>query len=148
VHDVHDDITQAAIAHPTREMVARALEHVQSKEIGTEYFHDTLVDNNPSSYHFQQTIHVRNVAGSRNADNGMLSWNGIGGIFGPGAVLGPEDNREPVQLHAKRLPSGASKWHEDENLDTERVLTTGTSFSDGLNLPGDTKDLAQQVRRE
>jgi hypothetical protein len=81
-HDVAVEIKRAAVEEPTRQTVARALEHVQAKEIQTEMFHDSLVDNNAHSWHYQQRIHVPNVPGSQNNNGGAMSYNGIGGIFG------------------------------------------------------------------
>ena len=132
-HDVMKDVDLANIERPTRVMIARALQHVESKEIQTEYFHDTLADNDPHSWRYQEHIRVHNVPGSRAADNSMLAYNGVGGIFGPGAMLGPADPREEIPLRAIKKGSAGSdtlSWTDKEVLDTERVLKAGTSFTD------------------
>lgn len=72
---IKDEIKQAALQNPNRDIISKALEHIQSNEVGTEYFHDTLVDNNKGSYHYQQPIAVKNVVGARNS-GGLFSWNG------------------------------------------------------------------------
>ena len=135
-HDVMNDIDLANIENPTKIMIARALEHIQSKEIHSEYFHDTLVDNDPHSWRYQEHIHVRQTPGSKSSDNSMLSYNGIGGIFGPGAMLGPEDPREDIPLKAIVKPGEGDTvhWTGDEVLDAERLLKAGTSFTDKVRL--------------
>jgi len=72
------------------------------------------------------------VPGSRSADNSMLSYNGIGGVFGVGAMLGPKDPRPAIPLKAIVKPGEGDTihWHSKEVLDTERVLQAGTSFTD------------------
>jgi len=155
-HDVMMDVDLANLENPTRVMIGRALEHIQSKEIKTEYFHDALVDNNPHSWRYQERIHVRKVPGSRSADNSMLSYNGIGGIFGPGAMLGPQDPRPEIPLKAITRPGEGDTvhWTDKEVLDTERVLTAGTSFTDkprtGFTSPSgfnNNHDVAQAILR-
>ena len=155
-HDVMMDVDLANIENPTREMIGRALEHIQSEEIGTEYLHDTLVDNDKHSWRYQEHIHVKNVPGSRSSDNSMLSYNGIGGIFGVGAMLGPKDPRPEIPLKAIIKPDEGDTihWHSKEVLDTERVLTAGTSFTDkprsGLTSPSGfngNHDVAQAILR-
>ena len=135
-HDVMMDVDLANIENPTKIMIARALEHIQSKEIHSEYFHDTLVDNNPHSWRYQEHIHVRKTPGSKSSDNSMLSYNGIGGVFGPGAMLGPSDPRPEVPLKAIVKPGEGDTvhWTGDEVLDTERVLQAGTSFTDKMRF--------------
>jgi hypothetical protein len=155
-HDVMMDVDLANIENPTKVMIARALEHIQSKEIGSEYMHDTLVDNDKHSWRYQEHIHVKNVPGSRSADNSLLSYNGIGGIFGVGAMLGPKDPRPEVPLKAIVYPGEGDTihWHSKEVLDTERVLQAGTSFTDkarsGLTSPSGfngNHDVAQAILR-
>ena len=143
-----DEIKQAAVDHPDRDLISKALEHIQSNEVGTEYFHDTLVDNNKGSYHYQQPIAVKNVVGARNS-GGLFSWNGIGGIFGTGASLGDKDGRKPVPIRASVRSDGSLNWHDDDSVvNTERILQAGTGIDgEGFHAAGDDKDLAEQVLR-
>jgi len=147
-HDVAVDIKRAALEEPTREVVARALEHVQVKEISTEMFHDSLVDNNAHSWHFQQRIHVPSVPGSKNNEGGALAYNGIGGIFGVGGMLGPTDGRSEVQMRASQKASGGYNWQGDDLLDAERLLKAGTSWTGTQpESDGSKHDQAQAVLR-
>jgi hypothetical protein len=156
-HDVMMDVDLANIENPTKVMVARALEHIQSQEIKTEYFHDTLVDNDPHSWRYQEHIHVRHVPGSKINDNSLLSYNGIGGIFGLGAMLGPKDPRDdlpPKAIHRPEDTGDTVHWYGNEVLDTERVLKAGTSFTDkvrnGWTSPSgfnSNHDVAQAILR-
>ena len=74
---------------------------------------------------------MHKTPGSKSSDNSMLSYNGIGGIFGPGAMLGPEDPREDIPLKAIVKPGEGDTlhWTGNDVLDTERLLKAGTMRS-------------------